>query len=220
MLHARLATCLFGSLLVLTALPAYAGTPAATEAALAGRQASPESQFIQDLGNRALAVLADKKISQDQRSDRFRAMLRESFDLPVIGRFAMGRAWLSATAEQRDEYMRLFERLVVKTYSDRFAMYTGEGFKVRAVRPEGDHDFVVSSDITHPDGSPPTTVDWRLRQKNDKFGIIDVVVEGVSMCVTQRQEYAAVIQRNGGNIDALLDMMRARLAEPATQKKG
>ncbi len=180
---------------------------------------SPQGKFIQDLGDKAIAILADKSLTDEQRNQQFRQMLRDSFDLVTIGRFALGRNWRAATPEQQKEYMGLFEELVVKTYSDRFALYTGEGFKVRNVRPEGEKDFIVNSDITRPDGSPPTTVDWRLRQKSGKLGIIDVVVEGVSMSVTQRQEYASVIERNGGNIDALLDMMRERIKAP-TAKSG
>jgi len=175
---------------------------------------TPAGRFIQNLGDRAIAILADKEISAEQRNEKFRQMMNESFDLFTIGRFVIGRNWHAATPEQQKEYMRLFEELVVKTYSDRFALYTGEGFKVRSVMPEGDRDFIVKSDITHPDGSPPTSVDWRVRQKDGKLGIIDVVVEGVSMSVTQRQEYASVIERNGGNIQGLLDVMRQHLQEP------
>ncbi len=176
---------------------------------------TPQGKFVQSLGDKAIAILADKSLNATQRNAKFRQMLRESFDLNTIGRFVIGRNWQIATPEQQKEYMTLFEELVVKSYSDRFAFYTGEGFRVRAVRPEGDRDFIVNSDITHPDGSPPTLVDWRLRQKDGKLGIIDVVVEGVSMSVTQRQEYASVIERSGGNIDGLLDLMRQRLQDTA-----
>lgn len=183
---------------------------------------SPQGKFVQSLGDRAIAILADKKISEEERSNKFREMLRDSFDLQTIARFVIGRAWNTATPDQQAEYMRLFEALVVKTYSDRFALYTGEGFKARKSRPEGDKDFIVNSDITHPDGTKPTQVDWRIRQKGDKMGIIDVVVEGVSMSVTQRQEYASVLQRNGGDFNALLDLMRQRAADSASAaaKKG
>ncbi|NTU77125.1 MAG: ABC transporter substrate-binding protein [Alphaproteobacteria bacterium] len=200
---------------------ASAETASATPAVEAAA-ATPQGKFIQGLGDKAIAILANKSLSPDERSGQFRNMLRDTFDLITIGRFALGRVWNAATPDQQKEYMRLFEELVVKTYSDRFALYTGEGFRVRAVHPEGEKDFIVNSDITHPDGSPPTTVDWRVRQKGDKLGIIDVVVEGVSMSVTQRQEYAAVIQRNGGNIDGLLDVMRQRIQEkmPVTASKG
>jgi phospholipid transport system substrate-binding protein len=72
-------------------------------------------------------------------------------------------------------------------------------------------DTTVLSQITHPDGSQPTAIDWRVRQKDDKLGVIDVVVEGVSLSVTQKQEYAAVIQNNGGQIEGLLQTMRQQL---------
>jgi phospholipid transport system substrate-binding protein len=109
--------------------------------------------------------------------------------------------------------MRLFEALVVKTYGDRMTLYTGEGFRVVGTRPESEKDFVVNSQITHPDGSEPTVIDWRVRQRNGKLGVIDVIVEGVSLSVTQRQEYSAVIQRNDGQIEGLLTLMRQQLQD-------
>lgn len=204
-------------------LPVQAASAAAvaTPAPVADQAAalSPQAAFIQTLGDKAIALLADKKLSAEDRNTQFRAMMHDSFDLPTIARFVIGRnVWQSATPDQQTEYMRLFESLVVKTYSDRFALYTGEGFKVRTAVPEGDRDFIVNSEITHPDGSPATTVSWRVRQKDGKMGIIDVVVEGVSMSVTQRQEYASVIQRNGGNIEGLLSLMRERVQAAAPQK--
>ena len=79
------------------------------------------------------------------------------------------------------------------------------------MRPETEKDTIVNSQITHPDGSEPTTIDWRVRLRDGKLGVIDVVVEGVSLSVTQRQEYAAVLQNNDGQISALLDKMRQEL---------
>ena len=67
------------------------------------------------------------------------------------------------------------------------------------------------SQITHPDGSKPTSIDWRVRQKDGKLGVIDVVVEGISLSVTQRQEYSSVIQAHGGQIDGLLQIIRDQL---------
>jgi phospholipid transport system substrate-binding protein len=202
--------------------PCFANIPPAQqEAGSANQEAfTPQAKFIQSLGDRAIALLANKDIPPEERDAQFRNILRDSFDLQTIARFVIGRSWITATPEQQKEYVDLFEALVVKTYSDRFALYTGEGFKVVNSVPETDKDTIVNSQITRPDGSPSTSVTWRVRTKGEKMGIIDVVVEGVSMSLTQRQEYSSVIQRNGGDVSALLDLMRKRVAEhPADVKK-
>lgn len=181
---------------------------------------TPAGKFVQSLGDRAISIIADKTITAQQRADKFRAILGDSFDLMTIGRFVIGRTWNTATPEQQSEYMRLFKELVVKSYGDRLTLYTGEGFRVISSRPESEKDFIVNSQITHPDGSAPTSIDWRIRQRDGKFGVIDVVVEGVSLSVTQRQEYSAIIQRDGGQISGLLDMMRKQLGAPAAGQPG
>ncbi|MDP9127726.1 MAG: ABC transporter substrate-binding protein [Pseudomonadota bacterium] len=175
---------------------------------------TPAGKFVQDLGDRAIAIIADKNVNPAQRNEKFQTILSDSFDLMTIGRFVIGRSWNTATPDQQKEYMKLFQALVVKSYGDRLTLYTGEGFQVTAARPESDKDFIVASQITHPDGSQPTVIDWRVRQRNGKLGVIDVVVEGVSLSVTQRQEYSAVIQQHGGQIDGLLAVMRKQLETP------
>ncbi len=186
-----------------SAYAADAGAPAAQQA--------PAAKFIQTLGDRAIKIIADKQMTADQRNAEFSKILNDSFDLRTIGRFVIGRSWNGATPDQQAEYMDLFKALVIKNYGDRMTLYTGEGFQVIGSRPESDMDTTVLSEITHPDGSVPTTIDWRVRDKDGKMGVIDVVVEGVSLSVTQRQEYSAVIQRNDGKIDGLLQMMRDEL---------
>jgi phospholipid transport system substrate-binding protein len=185
--------------------PAFAQTSAAHESAT-----TAEGTFIGDLGQEAINILKNMDISKQDRTEKFRDLLRRTFDLETIARFVLGRNWMRATEKQQKEYLDLFEQLVVKTYSDRFTLYTGEGFRVTAVDAQGKKDKVVTSEITHPDGSQATSVIWRVRNRKGKMGIIDVVVEGISMSVTQRQEYSAIIQRNGGDIEALLKMMRSR----------
>lgn len=172
---------------------------------------SPAGAFIQSLGDRAMAVVNDANLTPEQRKAHYHELLREAFDLPAIGRFVIGRAWNTATPEQQQEYMKLFEALIVRTYGDRLNMASGKGFRVQNVRQENDRNFIVTSAVTQARGAPPTRIDWRVRQTGDKFAILDVIVEGVSLSVTQRQEYAAIIQRDGGRIDGLLQTMRQRV---------
>lgn len=209
---------LAGLALALTALPVAAWAEDGVASTHAEAVKSPVGKFVQDLGNNAISILASKNLTAAQRDDKFRDILRNSFDLMTIGRFVIGRSWNAATPDQQKEYMHLFQELVIKTYGERLTLYTGEGFVVTGVRPETEKDTVVNSQITHPDGSEPTKVDWRVRNRDGKLGVIDVVVEGVSMSVTQKQEYAAVIQSNDGQISALLDKMRQQLAAPNGQK--
>ena len=197
--------------------PVFAVAQESAPSAMGHAQAvqNPSGKFVQSLGDRAIKIMADKSISTTARKEQFRQILKDSFDLKTIGRFVIGRSWNAATPEQQNEYMTLFEELVVKSYGDRMSLYTGEGFEVVNARPESEKDTIVNSHITHPDGSKPTDIDWRVRARDGKLGIIDVVVEGVSLSVTQRQEYSAVIQRNDGQIDGLLTLMRQQIAGDA-----
>lgn len=169
---------------------------------------TPAAKFIQTLGNKAINILSDKSITVAERQPKYFDFLLQAFDMRAIGRFVLGRAWKSATPEQLQEYMKLFETLVVKIYGDRLNLYTGEELRVKGVRSESDADSIVLSEVTHTGGAAATHVDWRVRQEGGKFFVIDVVVEGVSQSVTQRDEYADILQRNNGSLDALLAVMR------------
>jgi len=168
--------------------------------------AADPSALISNLGSRALEVLG-KNAPQSQRVERFRQLLREDFDVPGIARFVLGRYWNVATEEQRTEFVRLFEDYVALAYSTRLAEYTGETFKVTGSRPDAD-GAIVSSQIIRPAGAAPVKVDWRLTGRNGVYKISDVSVDGISMAVTQRSEFAAVIQHNGGQVQSLITMLR------------
>lgn len=177
---------------------------------------APEAEFVDKLGQKALSILADKSIPREQALDTFKVMLNNSFDLKAIGRFALGRWWAVATPAEQTEYMTLFNRMVERIYTDRFSLYSGETFAVGQVRPDAGDDSIVGSQVVRPSG-PPVNVDWRVRKQPDgSFKIVDVIVEGVSMSVTQRAEFASVIQRGGGSLESLLAVMRQRAAGPAT----
>lgn len=122
----------------------------------------------------------------------------------TIGRFSLGRYWRVATAEEQKRYLELFRDMVVDVYSSRFSEYKGEKVEVRSSRAEGKTDVLVTSFIVPDGGGPEIQVDWRVRHKNNRYKVIDVIVEGVSMGVTQRSDFASVIQRGGGKVEVLL----------------
>ena len=174
--------------------------------------ANPEA-FIEGLGNRAIELLADPDATEASLSAAFRDMFGESFDTNTIGRFVLGRHWNGASEEQRQEYLALFKDFVVGTYADRFSEYSGQQFLVHGSRPAGSNDILVSTRIVDPGGRPPISVDWRTRARNGRVQIIDVVVANVSMVITYRDEFSAVIRRQGGTLDGLIQALRQRVAE-------
>ena len=165
--------------------------------------------FIGNLGNQAIQVLGPS-VSPSQRVARFRELFREDFDIPGIGQFVLGRYWRTATPEQQQEFLRLFQEYIVQAYSSRLGEYGGEPFRVTGSRQAGE-ETVVNSEIDRRSGGR-VQVDWYLTNRSGRPKIIDVYVGGVSMKVTQRDEFASVIQRNGGQVDALLAQLRQKTA--------
>lgn len=180
-------------------------------AASAAGTTSPEGarKFVQDLASRAVAMLGNYKTGDTDRSlAQFRDLVREGFDLELIGRFALGNSWRSATPAQQQEYQRLFATYVLDSYSRRLGAYKDESFKVTGAGPYGSSDALIQTEIDRPDGAP-ITAGWRVRDIDGHMKIIDVIVEGVSMALTQRQEFASVVQRSG--LDGLIDDLRGRV---------
>ena len=170
------------------------------------------SAFIQKLGTEAINSFANKGQPKPQAMAKFKELLNNGFDVPYIGRWVLGRHWNQASPQQQQEYQALFEQLIVKTYAERFVEYSGETFKITGSRPEGDTDTMVTTQVIRPNG-PPVAVDWRVRKRDGGHKIIDVVVEGVSMGVTQRQEFSSVIQSNGGRIEGLIQALRQKTGQ-------
>lgn len=170
--------------------------------------AADANVFMNELWNRAIEVLS-KKAPLEERLARFRQLFHADFDGPGIARFVLGRYWRSATEEEQQEYLKLFENYVVFVYGTRLSNFNGETFKVRGSRTD-ESGTVVSTDIISPGGEPPIKIDWRLVADKGAFKINDVIIEGISMMVTQRSEFASVIQRHGGQVGGLLSLMRER----------
>ena len=170
--------------------------------------AADPAAVITNLGNQALQVLGSN-VDPSQRVVRFRQLFSQDFDVPGIARFVLGRYWQIATPQQQQEFIGLFTSYIAVAYSDRLAEYSGETLRVTGSRAAAD-GAMVSSEIVRPNGAPPAKIDWLLTQENGAYKISDVIVEGVSMAVTQRSEFASVIQRNGGQVQGLITALRQK----------
>jgi phospholipid transport system substrate-binding protein len=174
--------------------------------------AAPEQAkaFINDMANDAITLMARKDLPGPERTQKFRDLFIRGFDVEAIGRFVLGRYWRDATEAEQGEYLKLFEDLIVATYAGRFSEYSGETLTVLDARPDDDRFVLVSSQINRSGGNPPIRLDWRIADSQGALRIVDVVVEGVSMSVTQRSEFASVIQRSGGKVQGLIAALREK----------
>jgi len=174
-------------------------------------QATTADQFIREVGTETLKALGDRSLTTEKREDLVRNLLTSHLDLDAVGRFCLGRYSRGITPEQKKEYDALFEDYLTKVYSQLLAQYSGETLEVRDGARAAGSETIVESMINRPSG-PPIRVEWKTHQKDGKPLVTDVIVEGVSMAFTQRQQFESVIQNNGGKIDALFSAMKRQIA--------
>ncbi|MFD2264884.1 ABC transporter substrate-binding protein [Lacibacterium aquatile] len=179
-------------------------------AAFAADISSESKAFVEHLGRECIGTITNQGIPEAERRAKFRELLLAGFDVPAIGRFVLGRYWRLATDAQKQEFLKLFESMILKTYADRFRDYGGEQFNVVGSRSEGDDHAMVQSRIIRPAGGEPINIEWRVLKPKGTLKIVDVIVEGVSMSSTQQEDYASAIQRGGGDLEPFLVELRQR----------
>ena len=160
------------------------------------------------------AINADSNDSSQER--RMMAAIERETNLNLLARMTLGRYWRQATVQQRKVFADVFRRYLLQSFTSRLRRYAGTGlgavhdrFTIMATKKAGKKDIVIRSLIKPPSGAP-LEVDWRIRSRDGRFFIIDLVVEGVSLLITQRSEFGSVVERMG--IDGLIDELAMRVA--------
>jgi phospholipid transport system substrate-binding protein len=190
-----------------------------------GRLASPVAAFAADssaeqvvkaLAEEIWTTLRTDGVDRQGRVDRLMALFEARADVSLISRLALGRHWNRLQDGQRADYEDLFRAVVIRSMARRLDGYTAdaagaleERFRILGSAPAGKDDTLVRSRLSPTEG-PPLALDWRLRNGISGPLIIDLIVEGASLLVAQRSEFAAVIERQ--DLDGLLAELRARAA--------
>ncbi len=129
--------------------------------------------------------------------------------MPVIGRFVLGRYWRRADAAQRSDFLDAFEDMMLYRFLPLFSEFSSERFDVGPARPyKNNPDFVSVESKLRQENGEPIHVNWRVRKHGDGYKIVDIIAEGISIAVTLRSEYVSVLKRNGGDVDALTQVLR------------
>lgn len=172
------------------------------------------ADFLDDLSRRGVQELTEPGLSVAEQERRFRVLIDESFDIPAIGRFVLGRHWHGASQAEQHEFLELFKDLLVRRFLPLFGKYSGEVLAAGTARPFGDRPDLVSvaSRILRPQAEA-IQVDWRMRRlEAGGYKILDIVAEGVSIAVTLRAEYGSVLKQAGGDVGKLNELLRDKIA--------
>jgi phospholipid transport system substrate-binding protein len=191
-----------GLQLALVALLAGGGARAAVSADAA-------RALIENVGVEVLAVLRNPDLDPQQKFDMLVDLLDGPIDLDLIARLILGRHWRTASEAQQTEYLALFRAFALDNLASKLQVYDGQDFEVVGSQSVNERDAVVQSLVSGA-GQRPLKVDWRIRERDDgDLVAIDVIIEGISLIVTQRSEFSAVIERSG--MDGLLAELRQRV---------
>ena len=201
----------FGRRRLLLSLLAAGLLPLGWRAAAAAPSAEDARALIEQVSAEVLAILSDPALADRQKFDALVELLERPIDLDLVARLILGRHWRTADDAQRQEYVELFRAYALANLASKLHLYRGQSFEVTGAKVVSDKDALVTSRILS-DGEPPLQVDWRLRERDGAGPVtIDLIVEGVSLIVTLRSEFASVIERQG--FDGLLAELRARIAQ-------
>ncbi len=177
--------------------------------------------FLLSLNTRAIEQFSDPSADPAVREQRFRALINEAFDLQTIGRFVLGVHWREgrSTAEERAAFLEAFEDMIVRRFLPLFREYVAKDFVVGKSRRDRRNKQLVFVDSTiGRQKGDPLNLEWRVRERDGRFQILDVVAEGVSLAITLRQEYGPVVKRVG-SVGRLVELMREKVGKDAFSRK-
>lgn len=187
----------------------------AAPAANADAHLDKSAQFIRDLADRAVENLTDDQLTKEEQRLKFQELFREGFAVDGIARFVAGRYWRKASKTEREEYLVLFEDVVVNIWSDRlFSQYQGQQFDVLDARDDtpakSQEQVAVVLSRIQADPQTSVKVEWRVANKGDLTKIVDVKVEGRSLAKTQQEEFTGFANNNGRRFSAIIEELRRR----------
>jgi phospholipid transport system substrate-binding protein len=179
---------------------------------LSARAQSTEkaAAFVKSTGDRLVAVVNGPGSASAKRA-QMTQIINSDVDVDGIGRFCLGRFWKQATPEQQKQYLALFHDVLVTNITAKLGEYQGVTFTMGRSRSQ-DEDAVVSTTVIRPNNGP-TAVDWIISDPTGNPKIIDVVAEGTSLRLTQRQDYASYLSHNNGSVDALIAAMKTQVSQ-------
>jgi phospholipid transport system substrate-binding protein len=159
--------------------------------------------FVQSTVNRASAILS-KNITKEEKIEELKKIAKDTVDIEGIGYYSLGSARKNFDDEQKEEYLKLFEDYFLKSFSSRLAEYTNPEIEVNSKEVLNKNYTIVNSLLIATSNRPEVKIDWRIYTKNSDNPLIrDLIIEGLSLARTQKEEFSSILNSNDGDINAL-----------------
>jgi phospholipid transport system substrate-binding protein len=184
---------------VIAGIASMAALAAFPVRALDGAQAEA---FIADVADEVTRIVSSAGPG-DTRVSEFLALFRRVAALPQIGRFTLGSTWREMSEAQQQEFLQAFENYAARAYTHRIGEYNGQTLVVTGSQDAGQRGILVNSRLEAP-GQQPIRVDWLVSDRGGEVQVVDLIAEGVSLSITQREEFAAMIEARRGDIDRFI----------------
>ena len=160
--------------------------------------------FVQSIVNRASQILS-KNISKEDKMNELKVIAKETVDITGIGLYSLGSHRKGLSKDQLANYKNIFEKYFLKSFSSRLAEYSNPEIEVNSKKKINDNYTIVSSTLVATDSRPKVKIEWRVYTKNPENLLIrDLIIEGLSLARTQKEEFSSIINSNDGKIEALL----------------
>ncbi|MDC3068373.1 ABC transporter substrate-binding protein [Candidatus Pelagibacter sp.] len=164
--------------------------------------------FVQSTVNRASKLLGED-ISKDEKIEKLKLIAKETVDIKGIGFYTLGAKRKSLSNDEKNEYTKLFEEYFLKSFSSRLAEYTNPEIDVINKDKLNENYTIVNSILIATDERPEINIDWRIYTKDPNNPLIrDLIIEGLSLARTQKEEFASVLSSNNDNIKALFKVLK------------
>ena len=169
--------------------------------------------FIQSTVNRASQVLS-KNISKEDKMNQLKMIANETVDITGIGFYSLGSYRKSLSKDQLANYKNVFKEYFLKSFSSRLAEYSDPKIQVNSMKKLNDNYTIVLSTLVGTDNRPEVKIKWRVYTKNPENLLIrDLIIEGLSLARTQKEEFASVIETNNGDVTKLFITLREFIAK-------
>ena len=164
--------------------------------------------FVDELVGEAINKLSDKNLNKEQKSNFIEQVALENVDIKALGLYTLGELRKSSEKEDISNYQNSFEKYFLKSLTSRLTDYSSSKFEILGEDKKSTNYTIVNSKIVPDDGGPEIKIDWRIYTKNpDKPLIRDLIVEGLSLARTQKEEFSSILSSNNNDIKILINKL-------------